>query len=102
MKQQSTKSNKSSAVITIFSVILFLLILVVFGIQLSIIITYFIFMNYGRCVYTVKDDSESTCYCDYTTKAQCDAINGVYNNQLNCSDGFATDCIKLPDTSPPP
>jgi len=92
MKQTNSKSN-SSAIVTVFSVILFLLILVVFAIQLSIIISYFITMNYGRCVYNIKDGEETTCYCDYTTKNQCDDFNGVYNDQLGCENNFVKDCV---------
>ena len=100
MKQTNSKNN-SSAIVTVFSVILFLLILVVFAIQLSIIISYFITMNYGRCVYNIKDGEETTCYCDYTTKNQCDELNGVYNDQLGCENNFAKDCVGDHHTTPP-
>lgn len=98
MKHHSVSKSslkKQSMAVTIISVLLFLLVLVVFAIQLSIIISYFITMNFGRCVYLSdsKDDDSKTCYCDYTTKAVCDKANGIYNEQLNC-DNFAKDCHK--------
>ena len=103
MKQsqsQSKNGKNQSALVTVFSILLFLLVLVVFGIQISIIISYFVMMNYGRCVYTTDDDN--TCYCDYTTKKQCDNLNGVYNNQLGCDSNVTKDCIQKRTTPSPP
>ena len=91
--KQTTEKPETSVVATVFSVILFLLILVVFAIQLSIIVSYFLMMGYGRCVYKVKGSDETACYCDYTTKSQCDAFNGIYNQELGCENDFARDCI---------
>jgi capsular polysaccharide biosynthesis protein len=90
---KATKKNESTA-ITVVSTLLFLLVVVVFGIQLSIIISYFITNNFGRCVYLVNDsdnENKKTCYCDYTTNSQCDKLDGVYNDQLDCQ-RFAEDC----------
>lgn len=98
--KQNSQQTKQSSLVTVFSILLFLLVLVVFGIQISIIISYFIMMNYGRCVYSTDDDN--TCYCDYTTKKQCDKLKGVYNNQLGCDSNFAKDCYRKHPTTPPP
>lgn len=93
MQQQNQSKSAASLV---FGILLLVVMMIVILIQLTIIITFFMTQNRGRCVY--KDENGS-CICKYTNKKSCDSVQGVYNASLSCQDGFGHVCAAL--TSPP-
>lgn len=100
MVQQQSKSAAS----LVFGILLLVVMMIVILIQLTIVITYFMTQNKGRCVY--KDENGS-CVCKFTNKKSCDSVNGVYQTNLSCQDGFGLLCealqpLPLPTGSPSP
>ena len=95
MVQQQSKSAAS----LVFGILLLVVMMIVIIIQLTIIITYFMTQNKGRCVY--KDENGS-CVCKFTNKKSCDSVHGVYQTNLSCQDGFGLLCDALQNLSPTP
>jgi hypothetical protein len=88
MVQQQSKSAAS----LVFGILLLVVMMIVLLIQLTIVITYFMTQNKGRCVY--KDENGS-CVCKFTNKKSCDSVNGVFQTNLSCQDGFGLLCEAL-------
>uniref|UniRef100_A0A6C0IC73 Uncharacterized protein n=1 Tax=viral metagenome TaxID=1070528 RepID=A0A6C0IC73_9ZZZZ len=91
MQQKQNQSKTAGAII--FGVLLLIVMIIVILIQLTIVITYFMTQNRGRCVY--KDENGS-CICKWTNKKSCDSVEGMYNTNLSCEDGFAALCGAIP------
>jgi hypothetical protein len=92
------EQNQSKSVASlVFGILLLVVMMIVILIQLTIIITFFMTQNKGRCVY--KDENGS-CICKFTNKKSCDSVNGIYNTNLSCEDGFDLLCAALPPLTP--
>ena len=96
---QSRQNQSKSAASLVFGILLLIVMIIVILIQLTIIITYFMTMNRGRCVY--KDENGS-CICKFTNKKSCDSVHGIYNTNLTCQDGFGNVCgaLSIPTATP--
>jgi hypothetical protein len=82
----------------IISVIVLIILIVIFAIQLSIIISYYLEQSIGRCIY--KDDENSPCYCNLSTKKTCDDVKGIFKKGFTCSDiGTVKDCKDIDHSS---
>ena len=93
-KQQIQKTQQyieASTIQIVISIIVLIILIIIFAIQISIIISYYVNSVLGRCIY--NDDGK--CTCQETTKKYCDNLNGIFNNNLTCSDAAVEDCAKV-------
>lgn len=98
MKQQNSSKKMDTASI-IFTILLFITMIIVIVIELAIILSYAMTSRKGRCVFL---NSDKDCECKFTNKKSCDDVNGIYNGNLSCEDGFDLVCRALEDTTKSP
>lgn len=98
MKQQQKVETSS----VVFSILLLITMLIVIFVQLAILLSYAMTSQKGRCVFI---DSNGQCACKMTNHNSCKEVNGIYNGNLTCNDGYGLVCTALQDTTttiPPP
>jgi hypothetical protein len=91
MPQQQQKRSSTGTII--FSVLLLIVMIIVIIIQLTIVTTFFMTNHRGRCVYITDDNNE--CVCRWTNSKTCESVNGKFNSNLSCDDGFGAVCHSL-------
>lgn len=99
MKQQNSSKNSMDTASIIFTILLFITMIIVIVIELAIILSYVMTSRKGRCVFI---NSDNDCECKFTNKKSCDDVNGVFNGNLSCDDGFDLVCKALEDTTKVP
>lgn len=77
MSLQQKQSQGTTSII--FNIMLLIVIAIVIMIQLTIIVTYFINLQRGRCIYQNKN-----CACQYTNKKSCESLKGQYDPAKTC------------------
>jgi flagellar basal body-associated protein FliL len=85
MKKNQQQQTGKSTIVSIFSILLLIIMIVIFAIQISILIAFFLNSKIGRCVYKYDNNTE---VCTMTSSKQCKKLKGSFNSELDCDDVY--------------
>lgn len=87
MKKIQHQQSGKSTIVSIFSILLLIIMIVIFAIQISILIAFFLNSKLGRCIYKYDDNTK---VCAITSSKQCNKLNGSFNSELDCDDALSS------------